>query len=98
VAASVALFDQVVVPGYFYGDFVVGWIDECGPDVFRTWPNCYLVTPHATADGRFSARDDTVAFVANNWGKGDAVLPAAGQDPNAESVGIVYQFGIVVGP
>lgn len=44
-----------------------------------------------------TSNDDNAAFSANNWGKGDAVFPAAGQNPNAVSVGIVYRFGVAIG-
>ncbi|MEX2470486.1 MAG: porin [Pseudohongiellaceae bacterium] len=37
---------------------------------------------------------DEAAFAANGWGKGDAVLPPAGQNPNAVSLGMVYRFSI----
>jgi len=36
--------------------------------------------------------DDNAAFNANNWGHGDSVASAAGDDPSAFSVGLVYKF------
>lgn len=39
---------------------------------------------------------DNVAFSANDWGKGDAVFPVAGQNPSAVSLGMVYRFRIDV--
>ncbi|MDZ7645411.1 MAG: porin [Woeseiaceae bacterium] len=41
--------------------------------------------------------DDNATFSANNWGKGDAVFPAAGQNPNAVSFGMVYRFQMSAG-
>lgn len=40
------------------------------------------------------SNDDSVAFMANNYGKGDAVEPAPGDNPNAFSLGIVYRFSV----
>ncbi len=43
---------------------------------------------YATTDN-----DANVAFTANNYGHGEAVAPAAaGQDPSAVSIGLVYKF------
>ncbi|MCA1791419.1 MAG: porin [Thioalkalivibrio sp.] len=41
--------------------------------------------------------DDNAGFSANNYGKGDAVFPAAGQDPSAISLGVAYRFSIDTG-
>jgi len=39
--------------------------------------------------------DANVAYTANNYGHGDAVVPAFGQDPSVFSVGIIYNFNAV---
>ena len=36
--------------------------------------------------------DPNTNFTANNYGHGDAVSPAAGNDPDAISIGVVYKF------
>jgi predicted porin len=46
-----------------------------------------LYVAYATTDNGANT-----SFTANNYGHGDAVTPAVGEDPNAISVGIVYKF------
>ncbi len=40
------------------------------------------------------SNDNQVQFSANGKGHGDKVVPSLGQDPNAISLGIVYQFDV----
>ncbi len=55
----------------------------------------HAVNKYTTVYAAYAATDNDSAatFTANNWGKGDAVAPAAGQDPAAFSVGVIVNFG-----
>lgn len=55
---------------------------------YRWNPSLTLYTALASV-----SNDANAGFAANNWGKGDAVFPLAGNDPHAVSVGLIYTFG-----
>ncbi|MDZ7754760.1 MAG: porin [Gammaproteobacteria bacterium] len=60
----------------------------------------HALNKYVTVYGAYAATDNdsAAAFSANNYGKGDAVTPALGDDPGAFSIGLVVTFDAQVWP
>ncbi len=75
--------------------------DAAGQDA-SMWALGYdhAVNKYTTLYAAYAATDNdsAAAFTANDWGKGDTVVPAAGQDPAAFSVGVIVSFDVGLWP
>jgi len=60
----------------------------------------HALNKYVTVYGAYTATDNdsAAAFSANNYGKGDAVTPLAGDDPGVISLGLVVTFDAQVWP
>lgn len=91
VGGSYGINDQWAVKTHYVGS------DASEPDA-DAWLWAFGVDFAWTADltaylaYSTTSNDPNAAFSTNDYGKGDAVFPLPGNDPNAVSIGLVYRF------